>query len=116
MSGVPRSWPAYAAAALAAVVFLPSLGGDFVYDDHRFYAGNDALVSWDVLWRAFSDPTVLTKLLATPHEVHGKRVDVRKSYKPGEGPPPGAALATVLVAIWTTSSLWFFQNFGFPGV
>ena len=31
-------------------------------------------------------------------------------------PFTGAALATVLVAIWTTSSLWFFQNFGFPGV
>jgi hypothetical protein len=31
-------------------------------------------------------------------------------------PVVGAALATVLVALWTTSSLWFFQNFGFPGV
>ena len=31
-------------------------------------------------------------------------------------PLTGAAFVTVLAAIWTTSSLWFFQNFGFPGV
>ena len=31
-------------------------------------------------------------------------------------PFAGAALVTVLAAIWLTSSLWFFQNFGFPGV
>ncbi len=60
MSGAPRSWPVLAAAALSVVVFLPALGGEFVYDDHRFYAGNDALTSWSVLWRAFSDPVVQT--------------------------------------------------------
>ncbi len=30
-------------------------------------------------------------------------------------PFAGAALVTTMVAIWLTSSLWFFQNFGFPG-
>lgn len=28
----------------------------------------------------------------------------------------GSAAAVVLTGIWLTSSLWFFQNFGFPGV
>lgn len=31
-------------------------------------------------------------------------------------PLAGAALVTVLVAIWLTSSLWFFRTVGFPGV
>ena len=31
-------------------------------------------------------------------------------------PWTGAAFVTVFVAIWMTSSLWFFQNVGFPGV
>lgn len=30
-------------------------------------------------------------------------------------PAAGALLVSILTAIWLTSSLWFFQNFGFPG-
>lgn len=44
----------------AAVAFLPSLGGGFVYDDHRFYEGNEHLRSVAILWRAFTDPVAQT--------------------------------------------------------
>lgn len=48
------------AALFAALAFLPTLGAGFVYDDHRFYADNDALTHLSVLWRAFADPAVQT--------------------------------------------------------
>jgi hypothetical protein len=28
----------------------------------------------------------------------------------------GGVVFTALVAIWLSSSLWFFTNFGFPGI
>ena len=31
-------------------------------------------------------------------------------------PIAGGVLAALLTGLWFTSSLWFFQNFGFPGV
>ncbi len=47
-----------------------------------------------------------TKMLT----LHSRRIT------PSALPIAGATLAVVLTGIWLTSSLWFFQNFGFPGV
>jgi hypothetical protein len=46
-----------------------------------------------------------TKMLA----LHSQRVPDRVL------PLAGGALAAILTGLWFTSSLWFFQNFGFPG-
>lgn len=56
-----RRWlPIAAAGAAACALFALSVGGGFVYDDHRFLADNGALTEPSVLWRAFSDPAVQT--------------------------------------------------------
>ncbi len=49
---------AAAYAALAFVVYGPSLGGDWVYDDHRFIARNDAIDLKNTV-RFFHDPTTV---------------------------------------------------------
>lgn len=57
----PSSSQAIAFTAFAAVLVLaPSLWFGHVYDDHRFLVENDALQEFDVLWRAFIDPSVQT--------------------------------------------------------
>jgi hypothetical protein len=53
------SW-ACTAAAVAAAPFVPGLRGEFVYDDHRFFADNANLGRVSILWRAFADPSCQT--------------------------------------------------------
>jgi hypothetical protein len=46
-----------------------------------------------------------------------KMLALRRDNLPGWALPLlGGAVFSVLVGLWWTSSLWFFQNFGFPGV
>lgn len=47
-------------AALAALMLMPCVTGEFVYDDHRFYEANTRLGDVSILWRAFADPVVQT--------------------------------------------------------
>lgn len=46
-----------------------------------------------------------------------KMLTLRSRHLPAMALPlVGGLLFTVIVGLWLTSSLWFFQNFGFPGV
>ncbi len=45
---------------IAVVAFLPTVTGGYVYDDHRFIESNGSLGFPEILWRAFSDPSVQT--------------------------------------------------------
>ena len=58
----PRApaWPVAAAAAVAILLFLPTVGYGFVYDDHRFVEANTALAEPSILWRAFADAATQT--------------------------------------------------------
>lgn len=47
-------------ALLALLVFVPTLHGGFVYDDHRFLESNPHLGDPSILWRAFTDPSCQT--------------------------------------------------------
>jgi len=51
-----RTWAGVAAATTGAAL-SPAVASGFVYDDHGFYSGNEALARPSILWRAFTDPS-----------------------------------------------------------
>lgn len=80
-------------------------------------------VAYHCLW-SLGFQTLTTRVLA--HSLLGcafygafttKLLLLRAKRLPGITlPVAGGSLVAILSLIWLTSSLWFFQNFGFPGV
>lgn len=119
----------YSALRMWGKVSLPRRLPSWFGDAHRL-SGTLAFalslpVAFHCLWAIGFEPD-MSELRRLAHSLMGclfygafaaKVTLVRSNGGPSWGLPViGGVVFTALVAIWLTSSLWFFTNFGFPGV
>lgn len=119
----------YSALRMWGKVSFPSQLPSWFGDAHRL-SGTLAFalslpVAFHCLWAIGFEPD-MSELRRFAHSLMGclfygafaaKVTLVRSNGGPSWGLPViGGVVFTALVAIWLTSSLWFFTNFGFPGI